>query len=168
MFDKVTEKFKHDARPMVMQKRDGAYRGISFSEMRTMAESFAIGLSHRGVKRGDMIGLISENRPEWVLADIGTMLIGAVSVPLYPTMTSKQIEFVFRDAGTRFAIVSNQLQLKKVIRIFDQIPTLEALVLLNDKIAAEDSRVIPLRTLLNCRSRSHLDIVPQNRVLDPR
>ena len=63
MFDKLTTKFEHESRPLLMHKVDGAYRGISFGNVRSTVERFASGLLSLGVKRGEMIGLISENRP---------------------------------------------------------------------------------------------------------
>src|SRR5258707_10097915 len=141
MFDKVTEKFEHESRPMLMHKVDGSYRGLSFHEIRSMSERFACGLASLGVKQGDMVALISENRPEWVIADIGMMSLGAVSVPLYPTMTPKQIEYIFNDATVKFAVVSNQMQLKKVLKIAGEVKTLQKIVVMNETGVAEDGRI---------------------------
>ena len=148
MFDRVTTKFERDPRPLLMHKVDGAYRGISFRNVRETVERFALGLSQLGVRPGDMIGLISENRPEWVVADMGLMCLGAVSVPVYPTFTPKQIEFIFNDAGVKFAIVSNQTQLNKLLKIVDNVKTLQHLIVMNDKGTTEDKRVNRFSALL--------------------
>ncbi len=133
MFFKVTLEFANTERPVLMHKVDGAYKGITFTELRRQVELFAQGLSALGVKRGDKIGIISENRPEWVISDMGILLLGAVDVPIYPTLTAKQIEFIFKDAGVKSAIVSNQFQLNKVNKIFRDVKTLESVILMSEK-----------------------------------
>src|SRR5437867_6334173 len=148
MFDKVTTKFEQDSRPLLMHKAAGTYRGICFREMRSMSERFAIGLSSLGVKEGDMVALISENRPEWVVADIGMMSLGAVSVPLNPTMTPKQMEYIFNDAGVKFAVVSNQMQLNKLLKIAGEVKTLQKIVVMNERGVTEDGRVRTFASVL--------------------
>ncbi len=133
MFQRLTEKFEKDSRPALMYKSDGSYKGISYSEMRSKVETFAFGLSALGIERGDRVAIISENRPEWVISDQAIVALGAVGVPLYPTMTAKQIEYIFNDAGVKIAIVSNQFQLNKVMRVYPDIKTLERVILISDK-----------------------------------
>lgn len=148
MFDKVTAKFEHLSRPLLMYKTGGKYHGLPFRQVRASVEQFARGLSAIGVKRGDMIGIISENRPEWVVADMGMMSLGAVSVPLYPTMTPKQIEFVYNDAGVKYAIVSNQLQLAKLLKILNAVKSLKMIIVMNEKGILEDACVLTFATVL--------------------
>src|SRR2546422_409445 len=125
MFERVTAKYAESPKPLFMVKEDGAYRGITPSEVRTMVERFSSGLSSLGVRRGDRIGLISENRVEWIVADMSMIMVGGVNVPVYTTMTPPQIEFILNDAGVRIVIVSNRMQLGKVMKIFDDVKTLE-------------------------------------------
>ncbi len=133
MFDRVTRKFLSESRPMLMHKVEKQYRGISYEDYRTRVEHFALGLTEIGVKAGDKVAIISENRPEWVIADMGIVLLGAVGVPIYPTLTAKQIEFIFDDARICVAVVSNQSQLNKVMKIKDRIRTLRTIVLMTEK-----------------------------------
>ena len=70
-----------------------------------------------GVRRGDRIAILSENRPEWPMADIGSLLLGAVTVPLYTTLTAEQTAFVLNDAGCRAIFVSSDQQLHKILSI---------------------------------------------------
>jgi len=100
MFDKLTKKYMNEKRPVLMHKVDGRYTGISYSELRSMVVNCSLGLASLGVKRGDNIALISENRPEWVVADLGIVSLGAVTVPLYTTLTPKQIEYIFNNASS--------------------------------------------------------------------
>ena len=133
IFDRVTTKFADEQRPMLMQKVDGTYQGISFKEYRRNVELFALGLASLGVTRGDRISIIAENRPEWIVADMAIVSVGAVNVPIYPTLTPKQIEFIFDDADVKLAIVSNMFQLNKVVKIKNDVKTLERVVIMTEK-----------------------------------
>ncbi|MBK7257128.1 MAG: AMP-binding protein [Ignavibacteriae bacterium] len=99
LFQRLTAKFAGETRPVVRYKSEGSYKGISYSDLHARVETFANGLAALGVERGDRVAIVSENRPEWIIADQAIVALGAVDVPLYPTMTSKQIEFIFNDAG---------------------------------------------------------------------
>lgn len=141
MFDDLTARFLHDHRPVLMYKSEGKYRKISYAVLRKSVDDFAQGLAALGVRRGDTVAIISENRPEWVIADMGMMKLGAINVSLYPTLTPKQIEFIFNDAGVRFAIVSNQFQLSKIMKIRDAVPSLQTIIILSDKNGVTDAAV---------------------------
>jgi long-chain acyl-CoA synthetase len=69
------------------------------------------------IAKGDRVAILSENRPEWASADFATMLLGAVVVPIYPTLTQDQVEHLLRDSGSRVAFVSTQTQLNKVLAV---------------------------------------------------
>lgn len=143
MFDRVTKKYYAESRPILMHKVDKKYRGISYAEFRREVEMFALGLASLGIKKNDAVAIISENRPEWVIADMGIVLLGAVDVPIYPTLTAKQIEFIFNDAQISIAVVSNQSQLNKVMKIKEQVKTLETIILMTEKTdAPTDDSVI--------------------------
>ena len=149
MFDRLTSRFAGEKKPVLMYKSDGSYKGIQYMELRRQVEAFASGLASLGLKRGDRVSIISENRPEWVVADQAIAGLGAVSVPVYPTMTARQIEYIFNDAGVRFAIVSNQFQLNKVAKISCNVPTLEKTVVMGEKLSVPgDSRTLTYGSLL--------------------
>jgi long-chain acyl-CoA synthetase len=133
MFQRLTEKFANETRPLIMHKSGGVYRSISYTELRRRVDLFANGLAALGVRRGDRISIISENRPEWVISDLALVSLGAIGVPIYPTMTPKQNEYIFNDAGVRFVIVSNQFQLNKVLKVMRDVKTLAKVILMNDR-----------------------------------
>lgn len=127
---------------MLMYKSDGAYCGVSYAEFYDRAVCFANGLASLGVQRGDRLALISENRPEWVIADSGMIRLGAVNVSLYPTLTPKQIEFMLNDAGVSHVVVSNQLQLAKILKIAGDVPTLQHIILFAGRPEGDAERVL--------------------------
>ena len=147
LFENITKRYADAERPMLMQRVEGIYKGISYRECRRNVELFALGLVSLGVKKGDRVSIISENRPEWVVADMAMVALGAVNVPIYPTLTPKQIEFIYNDAGVKVAIVSNSFQLNKVVKITQDVPTLEHVIIISDKGNSTGDGVIPFRQM---------------------
>src|SRR5690349_6022288 len=132
MFDAVTSRFQGGDRPVLMHKVDGAYRGISYGSLRRLVEDCALGLAALGVRRGDHVGLIAENRPEWVVADLGMTKLGAVNISIYPTLSAKQTEFILQDAGATCVICSNQFQLAKIRKIAGSLPRLRTIIVMSE------------------------------------
>ncbi len=149
MFHNVTTRFAGETRPALMYKLNGRYTGISFSELKRRTDLFAFGLATLGLKRGERVAIISENRPEWVISDQAIVALGGIDVPVYPTMTAKQIEYICNDAGVRFAIVSNQFQLNKVIRIMDEVPTLERIIVMTNKGPIGEPSTLGFETVMS-------------------
>ena len=164
MFQRLTEKFAGETRPLIMYKSGGTYRNISYTELRRRVDLFANGLAALGVRRGDRISIISENRPEWVISDLALVSLGAIGVPIYPTMTPKQNEFIFNDAGVRFVIVSNQFQLNKVLKVMRDVKTLEKVILMNDREPITYANTLAFATIMEMGERfkgEHPDFVQQ-------
>ena len=108
-------------------KIDGEWKTISSQEYVEMAENFSLGLMELGVSAGDKIGLITHNnRYEWNVSDIGILQLGAVDVPVYPTISDEDTAYIFNDAEVTLCFVSNDELYQKVMRIKDQIPSLKA------------------------------------------
>ncbi|MFQ5744789.1 MAG: AMP-dependent synthetase/ligase [Acidobacteriota bacterium] len=84
-----------------------------------------------GVDRGDRVGLIAHNRPEWHIVDFGCHLLGAVLVPLYGTLTPARVRFILADSGSRVVFLEGREQLAKVVSVRQQLPELERIVFLD-------------------------------------
>jgi long-chain acyl-CoA synthetase len=91
--------------------------GISSHELYRNTAGVARALREWKIGKCDRVAILSENRPEWATADFAAMLLGAVVVPIYPTLTQDQVEHLLRDSGSRVAFVSTQAQLDKVLGI---------------------------------------------------
>ncbi|MBS4029648.1 MAG: long-chain fatty acid--CoA ligase [Ignavibacteriales bacterium] len=148
MFFNITNKYADIPRPMLTHKLDGKWATLTFSEVREMVELVTGGFAALGITNGDRVSLISENRPEWVMCDQALAALGAISVPLYPTMTAKQIEDIFLDADVSYAIVSNASQLKKVLPLLEKINSLRKIVVFTDKELPMHENVISLIQLI--------------------
>ncbi len=135
-------------KPALLVKREGKYQGISYSEMYEETELIAMGLASLGVKRGDKVSLISENRPEWVYSDNAMLGMGAINVPLYPISTADSIQYMLKDSGSVGIIVSNKFHMNKVLKIRDKCPDLKFIVVMNEiEEAAEHENVYTFRQL---------------------
>lgn len=84
-----------------------------------------------GIRKGDRVAILSENRHEWVVADFACLLLGAVVVPIYTTLTPDQVAYLLRDSGARAIFVSTALQLQKVLSIRDQ-TAIERIAVMDD------------------------------------
>ncbi len=147
MFKNITDKYANDTRPMLMVKRDGAYRPLTYSEVRKTVNHTACGLAALGIQRGDRVSIIAENRPEWLYSDQAIAALGAISVPIYPTMTAKQNEYIFNDATVKAVIVSNQFQLNKVLTVLNNTPSLKHVIVMNEGVAAVAANIITMSYL---------------------
>src|SRR5689334_18347707 len=103
---------------------------ISARELYRDVTGVACAMASWGISKGDRIAILSENRPEWTIADFACQLLGAVSVPIYATLTAEQIAFILDDAGARAIFVSSEQQLRKVQSIRDRTP-LERIVVMD-------------------------------------
>ena len=98
---------KGDA-PFLWAKRDKEWRSISWREAARQVAALAASLKRMGLQRGDRVCLVSENRPEWLIADLGIMAAGCVTVPTYTTNTVRDHLHILENSGARAVIVSNQ------------------------------------------------------------
>lgn len=119
-------------------KQHGLYRDMSWAESFKLAQACAAGLISVGVKPGDRVGILAENRSEWLLADLGILAAAAVNVPLHAPLTTRQIHFQLADSGVRWLFVSTRQQLDKVRQIRDELPDLEGIVVF-DRVDGEHS-----------------------------
>src|SRR5437660_11458682 len=105
---------------MMLYRDEGKWLPVSSREFGQKVASVARTLLDWGIRKGDRVAILSENRPEWSIADMATLLLGAVTVPLYTTLTAEQTAFVLRDSGCRVIFLSSELQFHKVLSIVPQ------------------------------------------------
>ncbi len=107
---------RNDPRVMTF-KQTIRWINIASHEFYRDAVGTARTLESWGVRKGDRVAILSENRPEWAVADFGTMLLGGVVVPVYPTLPAEQAAFILKDSGARVVFCSTTEQLKKVLSL---------------------------------------------------
>jgi long-chain acyl-CoA synthetase len=121
IFDRVGH--RGDA-TVALWKTGGEWKPITSQQMYGRVRAVAELLQSWGVKRGDRVALVAENRWEWPVVDFAVLAIGAVDVPLYQTLTPEQMGYILRDSGSKAIIVSTKQQYAKLVAA-GEIPTLE-------------------------------------------
>lgn len=125
----LTALSKHDRSDAVSYKQGGRWRRLSAREFVRRVRAVALGLTELGVKKGDRVALLSENRPEWSIVDLAMLSVGAINVPLYTTQTPEQARFILQDAGTRLLVISNPRAWGHLRRAVQDLGSLESIVL---------------------------------------
>ena len=115
---------------VMLQRLGDEWVPISSATFRERVMAVSGALREWGVGKGDRVAILSENRPEWTIADFASLLIGAVSVPIYATLTAEQTAYILRDSGARVVFLSSGVQLQKVLSIRGQ-TVLEKLVVMD-------------------------------------
>ncbi len=103
-------------------KREGKWEKFSLEDYRNMANNFSYGLMELGLKKGDKIATVSNNRPEWNFTDMGAAQLGVVHVPIYPTISTEEFEFVLEHSEAKILIVSNAILYVKLLPIVSKLP----------------------------------------------
>jgi long-chain acyl-CoA synthetase len=116
MFDVVTKTYGVN-KTYIKHKIDGKFIDVNYQEVRDITENLASGLAALGIKRGDKVAIISENRPEWYYSDFAILGLGAIDVPIYPNSTSDTIEYIINNSESVGVIVSTKFQLNKVLKV---------------------------------------------------
>ena len=125
-----------DQSRVMLFERDSQWHPISSSGLYRRVMGVVQELRRRGITHGDRVAILSENRPEWAIADFAILLLGAATVPIYATLTAEQISFLLRHSGARIAFVSTAAQFEKLRSI--QPDTFVETVILMDEPAPED------------------------------
>src|SRR5579863_10112917 len=117
-------------RAVLWQDSFSQWQPISSDQMYQRVRMLSRTLLSWGAKKGDRIALIGENRWEWAVTDFAVLALGAVDVPIYPTLTGEQIAVLLQDAGCRVAVVSTRQQFDKLAAVRDRTP-LERIVIMD-------------------------------------
>lgn len=106
-------------------KVKGAWKKISTKEFTETIQSVSRGLLAKGIKKGEKVGIISFNRPEWNFIDLGLQQIGAINVPIYPNINKEGYQYILNDAGIKTLFVEDQELFDKISDIKDEVNSLE-------------------------------------------
>jgi long-chain acyl-CoA synthetase len=120
---------------------------LSSKEIFERVRDLSLGLHALGIGAGDCVAIIAESRPEWLLADLAILSAGAVTVPIYPTLSAPQARYILHDSSARAAIVSTRHQLEKVQEVRHKVPSLSAVVLMDGWTPADSPSVISLESV---------------------
>lgn len=121
---------RHGEEPFLSAKKDGNWHHLSWNEVAKSIAQLAEGLKALGIKTGDRVAILSENRPEWVIADLAVMALGAISVPLYTTYTTRDHLHALENSGSKAIIISKTNLTKTVLPAAHQLDCLKTAILM--------------------------------------
>src|SRR5476651_389655 len=135
LFDCLAHQLQHFPRPdMLVAKEQGQWVKYSTQQVSDIVNRFTAGLLQLGVSGNDMtaessdkIAIISNNRPEWIFADLAVQQIGAILVPLYPTTNPIELEFILNNAAVTYIFVSNEELYLKIKGLQEKVPSLKTI-----------------------------------------
>ena len=138
------------ARTAFREKRLGIWRTTSWHEYGDRAKWVGLGLVSLGLRRGEVVSILAETKPEWLYTDMGVMGVGGVSNGIYPTDSSRQVEYILNDSGSRFLLVENEEQLDKYLDVRERCPQLRKVIVfdLEGLAAFRDPQVLAFDELL--------------------
>jgi len=152
-------------RPALRWRAGSNWTALSWSGYGQAVAEVAGGLADIGIAAGDRVAILSDNCPQWHLADFGVLASGAVTVPIYQTSPPQQVAYVLDNAEARLCFVDTVQQMEKVLQVRDQLPELQRVVVFD----ADDKLDHPLATdfaALRAAGRRHLADEPDS--LDAR
>ncbi|MDW8289893.1 MAG: long-chain fatty acid--CoA ligase [Armatimonadota bacterium] len=129
VFAQVAE--RQPQHPALVRILKGQTFPITYGEYLQRVIHFSAGLEATGVSFGDRVLLLSENRPEWAIADYALLSLGAIVVPVYPSLPPNQIVYLAQDSGARAIIVSEEKQYRKAVEVSKSVPQLETIVVMD-------------------------------------
>ena len=119
---------RYPTKTAFLYKSGGKYSPMLWSEVLLKVHAIASALLEKGLKPGDRIAILSENRPEWAMIDLAAQTISAISVPIYTSLTSNEIQYILSDCGARMIAVSNKTLFQKIAAIQASLPELQAVI----------------------------------------
>ena len=122
---------KYGDRLAVEKRLKGKWQGWSWKQYYETARAIGLGLYSLGVRKGDRVALLSENRLEWIASDMGIIGIGACSVPIYVTLTAAEVAYIISNSEARLFIAEDQIALRKALDEINKCPALEKIVVMD-------------------------------------
>jgi long-chain acyl-CoA synthetase len=119
---------RHDRDNALQAKVNGVFRPYAHRLIAERVRRAALGLRTLGVTRGNRVGLLSENRPEWAIADYACLTSGVTNVPLYPTLPAEQMAYILKDSGAVAVFVSTAEQAAKIAAVRAELPALQHVI----------------------------------------
>jgi len=122
--DKIFLKYRETNNP------EEGFKSLTFKEFKERMENLAIGLYHIGLRKGDKVGILSDNRYQWLLADLAILSLGAIDVPRGSDSTEEEMKYILKHSGAKFCFVEDSLQADKILKIQFSLPHLRRIILI--------------------------------------
>jgi long-chain acyl-CoA synthetase len=140
--------------PAIRFKQDGEWHDVSYFELADVVQEIGLGLIDIGIEPGERVCILANTRPDWTYADMAASSAGAVVVPIYPTNSPEECEWVISDSSAIAIVCEDEEQLDKVVEIREHVPTLRTVILIDSADAdSESARALDAITLDEVRER---------------
>ena len=131
---------KYPKKEALMRKIDAHWQPISWEKLGTITTQLSKALLQQGVAPQQMVGILSQNTPQWTLTDLACLQIRAVTVPIYTSNTAEQALYVMNHAEIKFLFVGDEKQYLKALEVADQCPSLQKIILFDDHIQLREQK----------------------------
>ncbi len=121
-------------KPGLKYLQDGKWIPISWNEWFEMSKSIAKGLMALGMEKGDRVNILSNTNHKWVITDLGIIIGGGVTVPIYQSNTARESHYIIDHSGSKFIFVENRLQLEKILTVKDELPELKKIIVFSNEV----------------------------------
>jgi len=121
---------RYGNRLAIEKKTNGQWHQATWAQYYERARETGLGLTHLGIRKGDRVSLLSENRLEWLYTDMGTLGVGGIVVTIYPSLTAGEIAYIVDNSGSKVLVLEDADQLAKAREAWPQCPTLEHIVVM--------------------------------------
>jgi long-chain acyl-CoA synthetase len=115
-------------RAALRYKADGTWHDITHQEFARRVKHIGLGLRELGIEPGDRVAILATNRPEWAIADLGSLTVGCTDVSVYPSLMPHQVRYILQDSGSSAVFVEDMGQLDKVLQIRDEVSSLKHVI----------------------------------------
>jgi long-chain acyl-CoA synthetase len=148
----IVDVFRHNVRripdrPALRRKVGTSWELTTWAEYGRAVREVTAGLAELGIEPGDHVGILSNNRVEWHLADFGSLANGSVTVPLYQTSSSEQVAYILGHAEARVCFVENHDLLVKIMEVRDELPKLDRVIVFENDVPLDDPYVVSFADL---------------------
>jgi long-chain acyl-CoA synthetase len=151
IFHNRAQHYRHEA--CVRYKENGKFTDISWDEMQKRVTNLGLGLIALGVKKGDMVAIFSDNRWEWLVADLAILSIAASDAPIYATNSGPEAAYIINDSGSKIVFISDQDHLERTLASKGEMAGLETIITF-DPIATDDTNILTLDQVMEMGAQS--------------
>ena len=138
---------RYGNRVFVIRKEEGRWKDLSWNEVSENVKRISLGLISLGLQKGDRVAILSETRAEWLFSYLGILASAGVLAPIYHTNSPDQCRYVINDSGSRFVFAEDQEQADKILAHWEDMPTLEKMIVFERYKLSDDLRLMPFKKL---------------------
>jgi len=148
---------RHGAEVALREKQFGIWRSLTWSDYHARTRAIALGLRALGIGAGDVVGLIGDNRPEWVMGEVAAHAVGARSLGIYRDALDEEVAYLLAYAGAKIVLAEDEEQVDKLLNVSDRVPTLQHIVFADPRGMRKysDPRLVPLDALMRSGEAAH-------------